>query len=308
MVDGRRGKSTQTVGGVCVGIARVSEINGGEMKKTIEVGASFGGKIPSGSYENMAPNFFAKEVFEAEGTEIEIQDLIKRRQDELHIICLQNFEGVALKARIQKIQNDRKDFRFYPVDGEEYISVTSVLNYDANFYVEPEELKQYAAQGTIIDIQVKHFVNTGVWVKDVKELEGIGAELFIVTSGSLGLTLDGWDFPAFLKKYELKDMTVGVPVFNREHRYAGTPDIICTYNGLKTVVDIKRNVTSENKVKYLAQCSAYGKCVDAQQSLLCILNDKTEQGFSKPIISTEVDKYFDVFLNKRREFKKVYSI
>jgi len=278
------------------------------MKKTIEVGASFGGKIPTGSYENMNPNFFAKEVFEFEGTEEEIQDLIKRRQDDLHKLCLSNFEAVAIQARIQKIQNDRKDFRWYEKDGEKFISVTSILNYDVDFYVDENELKQYAAQGTVIDARVKHLIKTGEWV-DASKIEGITSELFILKTGSLKLSLEAGDFPAFLKKHPLDDMKVGEPIFNLEHRYAGTPDIICKSGGLLTVADVKRNVTTENKIKYLMQTAAYAKGLSGIQQLILIpLNDKTEQGFSKPIITTEVDRYFDLFLAKRNEFRKIYGI
>ena len=278
------------------------------MKKTIEVSASFGGKIPTGSYENMNPNFFAKEVFEFEGTETEIQDLIKRRQDELHLLCFSNFEAVAIQARIQKIQNDRKDFRWYEKDGEKLISVTSVLNYDVDFYVDENELKQYAAQGTILDARVKHYIRTGEWVTADK-LEGITSEMFIIKTGSLGLTLEAGDFPAFLVKNKLEEMKVGEPIFNLEYKYAGTPDIVCKFGGLLTVADVKRNVTTENKVKYLMQTAGYAKGLKGIQQLMLIpLNDKTEQGFSKPIITQEVDRYFDLFLAKRAEFKKIYGI
>lgn len=277
------------------------------MKRSIKVSASFSGKIPTGNYANMSPGFFAEESFEIDNEDIEFVDqVIRDRQKELQGICYASFEAEALKAKILKIQNDRKDFRWYlAANGKQYVSVTSIINYDTDFFIDDNELRQYAAQGNLIDAQVKHFIKTGNWVA-VETLEGVGADIFILKTGSLGLPLEGWDFPGFLKKYPITDMEVGVPVYNEKHEYAGTPDIICKYNGIKTMADVKR---TPDKVKHFMQTAAYSKCSEGFGQLMLIpLNDKTDQGFSKPLLTTEIDRYFELFLYKRREFRKVYSI
>lgn len=277
------------------------------MKRTLKISASFQGVIPTGSYQNSRPAFGAEETFEID-IDGSVDKIIEMRQKQLEEICYKNFEAEALKAKIIKIRNDRKDFRFYQLpNGEEVPSVTSILNYDSEFLVSDEELKQYASQGNIIHAQVSEFISTGVW-KEPKDIEGTTADLFILKKGSLGLSLDGWDFQAFLKKYPITDMTNGIACINAEHKYGGTPDLIGTYEGKKTICDIKR---TPEKVKNFIQMAAYAKCLNGlgiEQMMIIPLNDKTEQGFSKPMISSDIEKYFELFLYKRREFRKIYDI
>ena len=277
------------------------------MKRKLIVSASFQGVLPTGSYSNMRPMFSASEEFEFDGDNSLVDDVIMTRQQELQSICYQNFEMEANKAKILKIQEDRKDFRFYQLaSGEEVPSVTSILNYDTEFLMDSEELKQYASQGNIIHAQVAEFIKTGTW-KNPQDIEGLAPDLFILKKGNLNLSLDGWDFQAFLKKYPMESLKNGETVLSELHRYGGLPDGYGVSGGVPTIFDIKR---TPEKVKNFMQMAAYAKASKEKISQMMIipLNDKTEQGFSKPIISTDIDKYFELFLYKRREFKKVYSI
>lgn len=241
-----------------------------------------------------------------------VSDKIRATQQELQSICYGNFEAEALKAKRIKVQEDLKDIHWYDgPNGEKWPGVTSVINYDTTFYHDAEDMKEYAAQGTIIDAQVKHFIKTGEW-KPPHEVPGINAEIFIIKNGKLGLALEGWDFPAFLEKYPLEGMEVGTAVVNSEHQYGGTPDITtCLYKGDPTIADVKR---TPDKAKNFMQMAAYEMARRSmgmkpnEQMMVIPLNDKTEQGFSKPVGSREIEKYFELFLYKRREFKKVYGI
>ena len=278
------------------------------MKRKIKVEASFSGVLPTGSYANSRPGFLASMEYEADfATEAEVSMNIELAQQELQGICYKNFQSEANRAKVMKIQEDRKDFRFYTLpNGEEVPSVTSILNYDSDFLMDEGELKQYASQGNIIHAQVAEFIKGGVW-KVPQDIEGIAPDLFILKSGNLKLSLDGWDFQAFLKKYPMENMENGESVFNEKERYAGTPDGFSIVGGISTIFDIKR---TPEKVKNFMQMAAYAKASGRaiQQMMIIPLNDKTEQGFSKPIVSTDIDKYFELFLFKRREFKKVYGI
>ena len=99
----------------------------------------------------------------------------------------------------------------------------------------------------------------------------------------------------------------GDSVTNEKDRYAGTPDGYAVVAGVPTIFDIKR---TPEKVKNFMQMSAYAKACGKkiEQMMIIPLNDKTEQGFSKPIVSSDIDKYFELFLYKRKDFKKVYGI
>jgi hypothetical protein len=280
------------------------------MKRKLTISASFQGVLPTGAYANMRPGFSAEEEFEFEDNDngnVVINDIISIRQQELQAICFENFRTEADKARIMKIREDRKDFRFYTLpDGSEVPSVTSILNYDTDFLVPEDELKQYASQGNIIHAQVAEFIKTGSW-KLPQEIEGLTPDLFILKSGSLKLSLDGWDFQAFLKKHPMEKLENGDTIINEKERYGGLPDGYSLFNGIPSIFDIKR---TPEKTKNFMQMAAYAKSSNRKigQMIIIPLNDKTEQGFSKPIISTDIDKYYELFLYKRQAFRKVYGI
>lgn len=275
------------------------------MKHKIKVGSSFSGVIATGSFQNSRPSFNAEVEFEVD-TKEEVSLAVEVMQEELYRICRDKFDNVAEQEKIVKIKNDRKDFRFYLKDGVEYPSVTSILNYDSDFLVPDDELKQYASQGNIIHAQVSEYIKTGTW-KLPKEIEGTTADLFILKTGSLGLSLDGWDFLAFLKKYPMEKLQNGETVINEKERYGGLPDGFGISGGVYSIFDIKR---TPEKTKNFMQMAAYAKASgkDVKQMIIIPLNDKTEQGFSKPIISTDIEKYFELFQYKRKEFKKVYGV
>lgn len=284
------------------------------MKRKLTISASFSGVLPLASFENLRPGFSAQEEFEFDGKDELVDDVIKTRQSELQAICYQNFEAEAEKARIQKVQNDLKNCRFYPTeDGDKYISVTSFLNYDKDFHgITDEELKQYGAQGTIIDWGVRNYVKTGKWV-DSKDEPSLAAERFIIKSGKLQLALGGWNFIGFLEKFPIKNLTsCEKPVFNHQFKYAGTPDLIGEYEGLKTLISIKR---TKSETDNFVQDSCYAKCVgmeDVKQILVCELKSPDDggnkQGFSKPSVTQDIDRYFELAKYKRNEFRKIYGV
>jgi len=277
------------------------------MKRTIRVSASFGGKISTGSWENMSPNFSAEETFEVEGDSLQVID---KRQKELHDLCYRQFQDVAHKATVERIEKEFKNIRFYTApNGKKYPSVTSIRDFDSAFFISDADLYEYAAQGNINDIRVKHFIKTGQWIEPMK-LEACWPHCHTLKTGNLNLSLDCGDFPGFLAKYPIAEMVVGEPVFNNEYEYAGEPDFIGIpkfkeAEPIKSVCDVKRSV---DKLKAFVQMAAYAKCLDLKQMVIVPLNESTEQKFSKPIVSRDVDGYFEMFLNKRKAFRKRYGI
>lgn len=281
----------------------------------IKIGSSYSGKIATGSYENASPFFSAEIQYELDANFVDKATLalIAKEQQQLQEIAFQNFKQAESKAIIEKIQKERVDFRWYtdPEIGT-IPSVTSIIGFDSDFGIPPGELQQYASQSQICHAQVAHFIKTGQWVSpDI--LGEIWADLFILKKGSLMLEAGGWDFPAFLQKYPITDMRNGVAVINKEKRYGGTPDFYGTPDfkeakKVKSICDVKRTV---DKVKAFMQMAAYAKCPgneEIEQMIIVPLNNKTEQGFSKPVISCEIDKYNEMFLRKRSDFEKVYGV
>lgn len=284
------------------------------MKRKITIYANFAGVLPTGEFQNARPSFGATEEFEMEYTDLkEIDLVIEERQRHLHQICFDNFQGEVERAKIQKIKADLKNFRFHKTtSGEEYPSVTTINGYDEPFNVSDVDLRQYAAQGNLIDAEIRHHVETGKWVLS-SDLPNCAADRHILKTGSLGLALDGWSWLGFLEKYALKGLKAHKKVlFNPRFRYAGTPDIECVYEGLPTLLSLKR---SKDETKNFRQESAYAKCKGMEHiKQLMVVAFKPEadggpkQGFTKPIITDQVDKYFELFIAKRNEFQKIYGV
>lgn len=293
------------------------------MKKTIKITASFTGTIPTGSYENSKPFYGLEEVLEFDSNEVAPIDdnLLKQRQQELHSICYQEFQAQADRCKVERIANEYKGIRFYDVNGKKYPSVTSILNFDADFHVTEDELYQYGARGTILHKQIEIFLKTGEW-KEPKDISEVSAEYKAVIQGNLGLQLDDVDFRNFYKDYPFKLVCSEEQVSNDENRYAGRFDIKCVIesankgkwakiDGVKfdeeIILDIKSSTTLD-KEKGLTQNSAYAKCLGVGQIGLIHLNKGNECGYSKPVITSNIERYFSLFLRKREQFKQRYGV
>jgi hypothetical protein len=274
----------------------------------IKVSAGFSGTISVGSYENAKPSYIAEVEYEHSGNgDKTIRETIEETQKLLQDICLANFKADEQRLIVERIQRERADMRFY--DG--LPSVTSILGWDQDFFVSPQDLAQYAAQGSLYHLQVEHFIKTGEW-ENVEKIEGSYVHLVILKGGSLGLTWNDWDFPAFLKKYPFEKMEVGGPVKSLKHKFGGTPDISsCIHDGKRTLADVKR---TPDKVKHFSQCAAYAIALEEngaepfEQYALIPANNKTQQGFSKPVVTTETGQFKTMFLKARENFAKRYGI
>lgn len=268
----------------------------------VKISAGFSGVISKGSFENARPSYTA----EIE-TEIPSVGDITLLQQQLQDVCLSNFKRDEERLIVERIARERKDMRFYG----SYPSVTSIIGWDADFFVSPEQLTQYASHGSLYHAQVEYYIRTGKW-EDVEHIEGTWSDLVIVKKGDLGLIVNDYDFPAFLKKYPIKDMQVGKEIKSEVYKFGGTPDIrICIYDGKKTLADVKR---TPDKVKHFKQCAAYIIAEEEngespyEQMMLIPANGKTEQGFSKPVVSQEINQFKQMFLRDRELFQKRFGI
>lgn len=290
------------------------------MKKTIEITVSFTGVITTGNYENEKPFFGLKETYELDAPEPAF--FIKDRQNELIDQCRKQFKHQEYISRVERIKELYRNIRFYDLaDGERFPSVTSIIGWDEDFHISQAHLAQYSARGSIIDKQVEIYLRSGEW-KEPKNIPEIYPDLVILKKGDLGLTYDDVDFPEFYKNYPFKVIDLQKTHINKEHRYGGRSDIICIIessnkgkwekiNGVLfdvlTILDIKSGVI--DKTKHMKQQTAYAKCEpDVKQIGLIPLTNKTEQGFSKPIIETDLNKYWSLFLKDRESFRERHGV
>ena len=275
----------------------------------VKISAGFTGVIATGSYENSRPSYSAE--IEMEVPDMLPEEFVKftdQRQKQLQEICYGNFKQDEQRQIVERINKERSDFRFYdcPVCKEKHPSVTSVIGWDTDFFMPPHELQQYASQGNLYDLQAKHFILTGEW-PPVEKIEGSWADIVILKKGNLGLELNGWNFPAFLKKHPIEGMEIGKPLVSCKYKTGGTPDIRKgIYEGKKTLIDVKR---TPDKAKHFKQTAAYVLLEEEngessyEQMMLIPANDKTAQGFSKPVITTEIGQFKAMFLKDRERFR-----
>jgi len=147
-------------------------------KRTIRLGGSVSGVIATGSYANLKPQFTWEETIECcDASDEQIIARIKQ----LHEKAMGMMQEAETQATLERIQRERKDLRFLqsPITKKMLPSVTSIINYDADFFVSAEELSQYASQGNIIDAKVKHFIKIGKWA-EAKELKDIWTDIVIL--------------------------------------------------------------------------------------------------------------------------------
>ena len=269
--------------------------------------------------------FFAlKEILEPAETEnfIMTDAEIKTRQQQLHQLCYEQFKRQAEMSYNERIAKTYKDIRWYDgANGMKYPSVTSILDMDKEFGIPPDELAQYGARGTIIHKQSEIFLATGEW-KEAKDITEIASSFLALKRGSLKLETEDVDFRAFFKDYPFKILELEKHVVNNNYKYGGRLDILCLIEstnkgkwdkieGVKfdvpTILDIKSSTTLD-KTRGLTQQSAYAKVDGIEQIGLIPLTKENQCGFAKPVITSNVERYWNLFLKARADFEKRYGV
>ena len=272
--------------------------------ESTEISASFSGKISTGKFENESPFFSFKETYSGAMTD----QFMLERQKFLNAKCYAHFQEVEQRSVADKIIAQREDIRFYDRKGMKYPSVTSIISWNADFFMKQTDLEQYCSRGTIIHKQSEIFLETGEWV-DAKDIPELYTDYIVVTKGSLGLKLDDVDFRGWYKKNPFEYTELESVVYNDELKYAGRCDIIANYDGKLSIMDIKTG-SSVDRMKAFKQMSAYAKALDIgiEQMVVIHLNNKTKCGFSAPIVTDEIEKYWGLFQSDRESFTKVFGV
>lgn len=302
--------------------------------KILKISSTFSGVISRGSYENSRPGFSAEVEFELdEPFSTNSTEIVDRWQKHLQKVCYDNFKACEEQAVIERVQREKANIHWYPDERGNLVlpGASSIVGISGtSTFISPDELQQYASQSNLCHAQVAHFIKTlrlengvmvGDWL-DAKEVPDTWADLLILSKGDLKLETNGWDFPAFLKKYPISALENAKPSVNYEKRYGGTPDFlgIPEFGGtkgfehvkkVKTLWDVKR---TKELIKNMKQISAYKfmkDYLDVEQIGIVPLNNKTDQGFSKPTIESDpvrIQQYFSMFLKDREEFKKIFFV
>jgi len=265
-----------------------------------EIVVAYTGKISTGNYENESPFFSNKEKWGG----VLPDGFLESRQQFLYEKCYSRFTECERRSLLELIKKKRKDIRFY---GEKP-SVTSIIGWDADFYVTPEELLQYAARGTIVHAQVRIFEETGVWLQP-EDIPEIYTQMVILKKGSLKLSLDGYNYRGFKAKNPYEVTATETEVHNNLLGYAGRQDIKYKRGVKIGLADVKTGTI--DKTKCMKQLSAYANCEgneDVEELMVIPLNSTTKQGWSNPIMEEDPKKYLPMFLDDLAAFKERFSL
>lgn len=277
----------------------------------IKVVANYMGKLATGR-DSMVSAEASLDIPEG----MDLEEALAAHQQSFLNICRTSWRHLNDEERLEKLKMDFRRFRFYlcPTCGLEHPSVTTVNDPNYESWVSKDVLDLAIAEGNIAHARAAYHIQTGVWlaVKDLEKIISIGKDLILCR----GRFLDNWSFPAMLEKYPIKNMENGYPLFNCRERYAGTPDFWGMYplggilgNALvPTIFDFKRSADQEKNFAQMAGYAAATPERKIQQMAIITTKGETAQGFSRPIVSTAVESYTNVFINRRRQFEKEYGV
>lgn len=206
-----------------------------------------------------------------------------------------------------------------------YPSVTSILNPYGLELTESmvemgmtlEDIDMYALRGTIVHDQAEHFVKTGEWKSmelhpDYEKVKNYRSA-FITDKNAL--LPDKCNLKGFIEKYwssfEFKESEV--KVINHELEYAGTMDangsVLIDDRLVPAIIDFKTGSSypQDKRDDYFMQMAAYdlGSGAKAQAYVIIPLTPKNKCGYSAPIVTTEVEKYREMFMAKKAEFDQL---
>ncbi len=282
--------------------------------KIREITVSKSGVIPKASFSNLRPGYsITAEVDENEDP----NEIILKCKE----IVNKHFELDEYREAVNLIQKQFKEIRLY--DGNEglkYPSISSILNYDKEWTISKGELLQYGSLGTILHevfwYALNSYTNTGkiVW-KDPREFANLQKEIGIVLNGSLKLNWNDYSYQAFGNEYIPKIKKIyGIEqvLLNPDIRVGGRYDLIAEIELDKTmlaVIDLKSGGYD------FRQLAFYGRTWEQQNdkkidAMVVFPIGKTTNkcGFSKPIIETDIDLFWDKMLEKREEFRNDFNI
>lgn len=267
--------------------------------KIKEISASLAGVIPIASYENLRPSYTITAELE-EGEDINAS--FKQLKDTIR--C--HFEQEGNRAKVDMIEKQYANIRFYEANGKKYPSVTSILGWNVDWKISEDELQQYASRGTIVHTLIELYLKEGKWY-DPLDLPKLENDLAVLMLGSKKLT---WKDCSYIPALEslIKDVELietEKSICNEENLYAGRLDVLCRYKGKLTVMDFKTGTTTD-----MRQLAAYSACVDNVEQLVIVPVGPTDNksGVKKPVVCVNIQKEFKGFLYARAKFRERFGV
>jgi len=265
--------------------------------KEISVGLS--GVIPQGPYENLRPSYsMTVEPINGESPDV----IFHECENYLHRM----FDMEANRAKSDLIEKQYASIRFYEKDGIKYPSVTSILDLDKTWSVTEDELKQYAARGTIVHAMIETYLETGEWLNP-QTTDYLREEVAILAGGSLQMTWNDCSHVESMKQFskKIKSEKFEQPVFNEQNLYAGTYDLVGDYDNIRSLMDFKSGSSRD-----MRQLAAYAVCEKDIKQLVIFPVGPTDNksGCMRPVVCDTIQAEFKEFLKARAKFKSRFGI
>jgi len=265
--------------------------------KEISVGLS--GVISTASWENLRPSFTVT-------AELEENETMEECFSKLRETLRAQFELESNRARIDLIEKQYGNIRFREKNGKKYPSVTSITDWDKDWRITDDELRQYAARGNVVHKLIEGYIETKRWLQP-EAISELKEDLIILATGSLKLNWEDCSHQAFFKQFE-KDfewLEGEQEVYNDEHLYSGQYDQLAKYKGRLAIIDFKSGSSYSHK-----QTSAYAVCKEKIELLIiCPVGPTTNKvGYKKPDITEDIKGNFKAFLKDRSRFHQRFGI
>ena len=247
------------------------------MKKSLEIVYSRSLKLNKGNYQQDAPMWSEKMCLELNG------------QSDEEIAVLEQTEYQKLKDRIDsraetewnRTALELSGLRVREKDGKRFPSVTSILKpepYTGN----PE----YGTRGTEIHRLCNKFMSEGVWDEPTIKLEKISFEQIKYREF----------FAKHEKRLDFKKHKTNIEVYNDKWIYSGEVDLICSVDGLLTLVDLKTGGWD------WPQLVAYEKCGTGKVKQLAVFDLKSGEIHLLEVGGKEYQEHWENFIHKRGQF------
>lgn len=264
----------------------------------ISVTAKDGGVISTGAYQNRRPGWEAM-VQPRRGANVDkILDHIENMFDK-------RFQRIQTVSENKAIEMQFRHIRSRVKGNEQYPSVTSILDYDKEWWmIDALELSQYAARGTIVHRIMKIYFETGKWIDPTKD-KTIREEVALVLGGKKGFHWDDCSYIPFMENYK-KRINIeeqNIVFYNDHWKYSGEIDAIGTFDGVKTLFDIK---TGEYRWEQLAAYAAQRKEVK-QLAIIPVGPCDNLTGFYQIKLNDNFTEHFKNFLKKREGFREKFG-
>ena len=286
----------------------------------IEISISVTGKIPRRQFENYSPFYSVKEIItleDSDGDQSKTDIIRKARQQELRNQLEDLFSKDRERIQLEELQSTYKNFDFVlnPKNNKKYPRVTDILYWDADFYISPEKLVQYGARGSAIHAMIEHWIETKEWGEYKKIIRKRDYILLETGSERLIDTLDQINFVGFMDEYG-KDIEFGegeFRAFNDQYFYCGQPDRVGKYKKKKAIFDYKCRAIQDSDFKQMAMyCNLDDPRLKDIETMVGIpLNPSNKSGYGRPVVvegRAEIEKYFNLALKDRYEFKDKFKI